>query len=150
VSYKEFDAGHRLGLDGNVVEYARTLYDKGLVLEALLIAHEYFEQQLNAAYYRMALPGRPRTAHKRFKDSLEALRSMSRLGEEEYDKLNEFNRLRNIISNRMLDFSLSLRGAKKGDLARAMDLVPDVEGIILTLKQKAAAGKSGKAGKQKK
>jgi hypothetical protein len=47
--------------------------------------------------------------------------------------LNEFNRLRNVNSHRALDEKLELRGAKKGDMAKVMDLAKECDAIIAKL-----------------
>jgi hypothetical protein len=47
--------------------------------------------------------------------------------------LNEFNRLRNTNANLILNFSLTLKGAKKGDMIKAMNLAFESEEIISRL-----------------
>jgi hypothetical protein len=70
------------------------------------------------------------------------------LREEDYAVLNEFNRLRNVNANQILDFSLTLRGAKKGDMEKAMNLAAESEQIVSRLSQEIAENKLRK-GKKK-
>jgi hypothetical protein len=54
---------------------------------------------------------------------------------DDYQVLREFNRLRNINANQILNFSLTLKGAKKGDMIKAMNLAEESEKIISDLQQ---------------
>lgn len=137
--YKYVDDGHRIGMIEDVMSHARKVFEQGLQLEAILLAHEYLEQKLNT-FYRHAY--RQDMIHRKFKQLIDILRSEGLLQEEDYAVLNEFNRLRNVNSNQILDFSLTLRGAKKGDMARAMDLATESDHIIFRLLQETTEKKS--------
>lgn len=136
--YKYVDDGHRIGMIEDVMSHARGVFDQGLQLEAILLAHEYLEQKLNALYKKAY---RQDTIHRRFKQLIDLLRSEGALQGDDYAALNEFNRLRNVNANQILDFSLTLRGAKKGDMEKAMNLASECEQIISKLSE---AGKSRK------
>ena len=105
VPYKDFDDGHRTGLD-DAMSHARQVFDQGLQLEAILLAHEYLEQRLNALH-------RHDTIHRKFKQVIDILRSQGMLEEQDYHTMNEFNRLRNVNSNQILDTALTLRGPRR-------------------------------------
>jgi hypothetical protein len=130
--YRDLDDGHRIGLDEGVISHAREVFDRGLQLEAILLAHEYLEQKLNALYRKVA-PGDTLMVHRKFKQLIDLFRSRRLLSDEDYAILNEFNRLRNINANQILDFSLTLAGAKKGDMAKAMNLAQECEEVILRM-----------------
>lgn len=142
VPYKYVIDEHRIGMIEEVLSHAREVFEQGLQLEAILLAHEYLEQKLNALY-RDAY-GRD-TIHRKYKQLIDLLLSEDVLREDDYVILNEFNRLRNVNANQILDFSLTLRGAKKGDMEKAMDLAEDSEQIISRLSQE----KMGKFGQRK-
>lgn len=131
--YKDMDDGHRIGLTADVMAHTQQVFEQGLQLEAILLAHEYLEQRLNALYKQ--------TVHRKFKQIIDAIQSEGRLSDEDYEVLNEFNRLRNVNSNQILNFSLTLRGAKKGDMMKAMNLAQESDQIISRLQ-----GKSRKKG----
>jgi hypothetical protein len=118
--YETTDNGHRIDITGNFIEHARSIYDQGLPLEALLLIHEYIEQRLNNMYW--SIEGRPNRVYRKFKPQIDLLFSRHLLSHAEYQDLNQFNHLKNTIAHQMLDFSLKLKGAKKGDVERAMDL----------------------------
>ncbi len=146
VPYKYVDDGHRIGIIEDVMSHARQVFEQGLQLEAILLAHEYLEQKLNALYAQAY--GRD-TIHRRFKQLADLLRSEGTLKEDDYATLNEFNRLRNVNANQILDFSLTLRGAKKGDMEKAMGLAAESEQIISRLSQELAEGKPRKGKKKR-
>lgn len=127
--------------------HAKQVFGQGLQLEAILLAHEYLEQKLNALYNK-ASPSEPHTIHRRFKQMLDLLRSRQILADEDYAVLNEFNRLRNVNSNQILNFSLTLQGAKKGDMEKAMSLAEESEQAIARLAQAVESKKSKKKGKK--
>ncbi|WP_148699475.1 hypothetical protein [Candidatus Nitrososphaera evergladensis] len=133
--YQDADEGHRILID-DVLAHCRQVFGQGLQLEAILLAHEYLEQRLNNFYKHGDVQ-----VHRKFKHIIDALHSNRHLSDEDYTVLNEFNRLRNINSHRALDDTLELRGAKKGDMARAMDLAQECDAIISRLPKKRAAGK---------
>lgn len=135
--YMDVDDGHRIGLGKDVISHAKGVFEQGLQLEAILLAHEYIEQRLNALY-RQAAPGDTLTAHRKFKQLIDLFRLRRLLAEEDYVVLNEFNRLRNVNANQILDFSLALAGAKKGDMIKAMNLAQECEDIISRLGQEPA------------
>ena len=133
--YKEIDGGHRISLaEEDVISHTKYIFEQGLQLEAILLAHEYLEQNLNALY-KQSFPREPQTTHRKFKQIIDLLKFQGLLTDENYSVLNEFNRLRNINSNRILDFSLTLRGAKKGDMVKAMSLAEECMQIIRSLFQ---------------
>jgi len=130
--YKDADDGHRICLAENVIVHAKLVFEQGLQLEAILLAHEYMEQRLNLIY-KQAMLADPPAVHKKFKQLIDLLRSKDLLADEDYEILNEFNRLRNVNSNKILNFSLTLQGAKKGDMIKAMNMVQRCEQIITSL-----------------
>ncbi len=133
--YEEIDDGHRISLaEEDVISHTKQIFEQGLQLEAILLAHEYLEQNLNALY-KQSVPTESQTIHRKFKQIIDLLRFRGLLTDEDYSVLNEFNRLRNINSNRILDFSLTLRGAKKGDMVKAMNLAEECIQIIMGLFQ---------------
>ncbi|MEO9295990.1 MAG: hypothetical protein ABI347_10390 [Nitrososphaera sp.] len=136
--YRDLDDGHRIGLDEGVISHAREVFKQGLQLEAILLAHEYLEQKLNALY-RQVTPGDTLMTHRKFKQLIDLLRSRRLLSDDDYAVLNEFNRLRNVNANQILDFSLTLAGAKKGDMAKAMSLAQECEGVILRMTEEEQA-----------
>lgn len=129
------------------MDHAKQVFGQGLQLEAILLAHEYLEQKLNALYNK-ASPSEPHTIHRKFKQILDLLRSKRVLADEDYATLNEFNRLRNVNSNQILNFSLTLQGAKKGDMEKAMSLAVESEQVITKLAQAVESKKSKKKGKK--
>ena len=131
----------------DVMDHAKQVFGQGLQLEAILLAHEYLEQKLNALYNK-ASPSEPHTIHRKFKQILDLLRSKHVLADEDYATLNEFNRLRNVNSNQILNFSLTLQGAKKGDMEKAMSLAQESEQVIAKLEQAVESKKSKKKGKK--
>lgn len=140
--YQDADEGHRILID-DVLAHCRQVFAQGLQLEAILLAHEYLEQRLNN-FYKHGGTTMP-SVHRKFKHVIDALHSGRHLSDEDYAVLNEFNRLRNVNSHRVLDGTLELRGAKKGDMARAMDLAQECDAIISRLpKKKSTAGKKRK------
>jgi S-adenosylmethionine:tRNA-ribosyltransferase-isomerase (queuine synthetase) len=146
--YKDIDDGHRIGLIEDVMPHAKQVFEQGLQLEAILLAHEYLEQRLNAFFMQVA-PSEPHTIHRRFKQIIDLLRSEELLAEEDFEVLNEFNRLRNVNSNQILNFSLTLRGAKKGDMIKAIDLAEESERVITRLSQELESRKSRKGKKKR-
>jgi len=145
VPYKYVDDGHRIGMIEDVISHVKEVFEHGLQLEAILIAHEYLEQKMNALYKQAY---RQDTIHRKFKQLIDMLASEGLLSGEDYSVLNEFNRLRNVNANQILDFSLTLRGAKKGDMIKAMNLAVESERIISRLSQETRERKSRK-GKKK-
>lgn len=133
VPYKDFDDGHRTGLD-DAMSHARQVFEQGLQLEAILLAHEYLEQRLNALH-------RHDTIHRKFKQVIDILRSQGMLEEQDYQTMNEFNRLRNVNSNQILDTALTLRGAKKGDIIKAMNLAYECDQAISRIKPRKKSRK---------
>lgn len=140
---------HRIGLLEDVMSHAKEVFEQGLQLEAILLVHEYLEQKLNSLFKQLAPDDNP-TIHRKFKQMIDVLRSEEMVSDEEYATLNEFNRLRNVNSNQILDFSLTLRGAKKGDMIKAMNLAAESEQVILRLFQEAEEEDSSKQSKKKK
>jgi hypothetical protein len=134
VPYKYVDDGHRIGMIEDVMSHAKEVFENGLQLEAILIAHEYLEQKLNVLYKKAY--GQD-TIHRKFKQLIDLLASDGLVQAEDYAILNEFNRLRNVNANQILDFSLTLRGAKKGDMVKAMNLAAESEQIVSRLAQEA-------------
>jgi hypothetical protein len=123
--YRDSDEGHRILID-QVQIHCKNVFDQGLQLEAILLAHEYLEQKLNN-FYRHE---KDMQVHRKFKHIIDALHSDHRLSEDDYAVLNEFHRLRNVNAHRMLDDTLELRGAKKGDLVKAIELAQESYAII--------------------
>lgn len=146
--YKDIDDGHRMGLTEDVMAHAKQVFEQGLQLEAILLAHEYLEQRLNA-FYRQAVPSEPHTIHRKFKQLIDLLRSEEVLAEEDYEALNEFNRLRNVNSNQILNFSLTLQGAKKGDMIKAMELAVVSEQVISRLSEELEESRKSRKGRKK-
>jgi len=148
--YKHIDDGHRIGLteETSVIPHAKQVFDQGLQLEAILLAHEYLEQRLNALFIQV-VHSEPHTIHRKFKQIIDLLRSEEVLAEEDYEVLNEFNRLRNVNSNQILNFSLTLRGAKKGDMIKAIELAEESERVITRLFQELESRKSRKGKKKR-
>jgi len=142
--YRDIDDGHRIGLTEDVMNHVKQVFDQGLQLEAILLAHEYLEQRLNALYRQTAQSD---TIHRKFKQLIDLLRSEV-LPEEDYEVLNEFNRLRNVNSNQILNFSLTLQGAKKGDMIKAMELAAVSEQVISRLFEGLESKKSRKSRKK--
>jgi hypothetical protein len=140
--YKDADDGHRVTLADNVMHHARDVFEKGLQLEAILLAHEYLEQKLNALYRQAA--GDQQTVHRQFKQVIDMLASANLVSAVDYQVLNEFNRLRNINANQILNFSLTMKGAKKGDMIKAINLADESERIISNLRQNIESRKSRK------
>jgi hypothetical protein len=128
--YRDSQDGHRVFLD-DTLAHCRQIFDQGMQLEAMLVAHEYLEQKLNN-FYRPKGPKGP-IVRRKFKNIIDILLADRHISENDYAVLNEFNRLRNVNSHRMLDEKLELRGAKKGDMAKAMDLAKDCDEIIAKL-----------------
>lgn len=135
--YRDLDDSHRIGLTEDVISHSMQVFEQGLQLEAILLAHEYLEQKLNALHRQVA-PGDTLTAHRKFKQLIDLLHLRRLLADEDYAVLNEFNRLRNVNANQILDFSLTLQGAKKGDMIKAMNLAQECEGIISRLGRELA------------
>ena len=146
--YKDMDDGHRIGLAEDVMPHAKQVFEQGLQLEAIFLAHEHLEQRLNAFFMQVA-PSEPHTIHRKFKSIIDLLRSEEVLAEEDYEVLNEFNRLRNVNSNQILNFSLTLRGAKKGDMIKAMDLAEESERVISRLSKELEESRKSRKGKKK-
>lgn len=122
--YIDLDDGHRTGID-DVMRHALSVFEQGLQLEAILLAHEYLEQRLNSLYYMKTAHD---NVHRKFKQVIDQLRARGLLAEGDYAVLNEFNRLRNVNSNQILNPDLTLKGAKKGDMAKAMSSQPSASG----------------------
>ncbi len=137
--YQDADKGHRIMID-DVLAHCKQVFDQGLQLEAILLAHEYLEQRLNNFYKHRNRP----SVHRKFKNIIDVLHSGQHLSEQDYAVLNEFNRLRNVTSHRALDNTLELRGAKKGDMERAMDLAQQSDMIISILSNNRATHKKRK------
>ncbi len=131
--YEDTDDGHRITLTEDVIPHAKDLFEKGLQLEAILLAHEYLEQKLNALV-RHTDEDR-HTFHRQFKQVIDVLASANLVSADDYQVLKEFNRLRNINANQILNFSLTMKGAKKGDMIKAMNLAEESEKIISNLQQ---------------
>ena len=146
--YQDADDGHRAVISGDVMAHARQVFDSGLQLEAILLAHEFLEQRLNQFHNGVVRAGTP-TVHRKFKNLIDILASAEILTDEDYAVLNEFNRLRNVNSNLVLNSSLTLRGAKKGDIARAMSLAEESEKIISRLSDQVGSQKPRKKSKKK-
>jgi hypothetical protein len=131
--YNDADDGHRIALNEDVIPHAKDLFGKGLQLEAILLAHEYLEQKLNALYRQTS--GDKHTIHRQFNQVIGMLVSANLVSADDYQVLREFNRLRNINANQILNFSLTMKGAKKGDMIKAMNLAEESERIISGLHQ---------------
>src|SRR5262245_24022230 len=146
--YQDADDGHRIVIIGDAMAHARQVFDSGLQLEAILFAHEFLEQMLNHFHNSVASAGTP-LVHRKFKNLIDTLASAEILTDGDYAVLNEFNRLRNINSNLVLNSSLTLRGAKKGDMSKAMSLAEESEKIIARLSDQVGTQKSRKKSKKK-
>lgn len=146
--YRDLAGGHRIGFQdgGDVMSHARGVFEQGLQLEAILLAHEHLEQRLNAAYRRRFSPAD--TIYRRYKQLIDIFRSQGMLSEQDYLALNEFNRLRNVNSNQILNPSLTLRGAKKGDMEKTMALAQECDHVVTGLLE-AAGSQKKKGGKKK-
>lgn len=144
--YKYVDDGHRIGMIEDVMSHVKEVFENGLQLEAILIAHEYLEQKLNALYKKAY--GQD-TIHRKFKQLIDVLAADGMLRAEDHAVLNEFNRLRNVNANQILDFSLTLRGAKKGYMVKAMNLAAESEQIVARLSQEAGNKKPRKGKKSR-
>jgi hypothetical protein len=131
--YEDAESGHRITLTDNVLTHARDVFERGLQLEAILLAHEYLEQKLNALYRQT--DGDKHTIHRQFKQVIDMLVSINLVSADDYEVLKEFNRLRNVNANQILNFSLTMKGAKKGDMIKAMNLAEESERIISSLQQ---------------
>lgn len=129
--YEDTDGGHRFALR-DVIVHARAVFEQGFKLEAVLLAHEYLEQKLNLLYRQLA-PQDAQTIHRKFKNLIDMLAAADAITTDDYEVLNEFNRLRNVNSNLILNSSLMLAGAKKGDISKNMDLAETSETIISRL-----------------
>lgn len=129
--YQETDDGHRIVLT-EIMGHCGEVFEKGFQLEAILLVHEYLEHKLNQLYYKTS-SSVPQTVHRKFKNLIDMLVTSQLLDDADYAVLNEFNRLRNIDSNLILNVSLTLKGAKKGDMMRAMTLAYESEQIISRL-----------------
>lgn len=146
--YRDTDDGHRIALTEDIMDHVKDVFEKGYQLEAILLVHEYLELQLNQLYSQMN-PSDPRTVHRKFKNSLDLLASTRILADEDYATLNEFNKLRNTNANLILNFSLTLKGAKKGDMIKTMNLAYESEQIISRLFNEVEAKRSHKKQKKK-
>lgn len=130
--YRDTADGHRTALTEDIMHHVKDVFEKGFQLEAILLVHEYLELQLNHLYSQVK-PSDPRTIHRQFKNSIDMLASAKLLANDDYATLKEFNRLRNVNANLILNFSLTLKGAKKGDMIKTMDLAYESEQIIARL-----------------
>ena len=130
--YQETGDNHRIMLTEDIMEHSRDVFEKGFQLEAVLLVHEYLEHRLNQLYNKTSQSVQ-QTVHRKFKNLIDMLVSSKLLGDEDYSVLNEFNRLRNVNANLILNVSLTLKGAKKGDMMRAMNLAYETEQIISKL-----------------
>jgi hypothetical protein len=146
--YADTDGGHRIALTDKVLDHAKDAFEKGYQLEAILLVHEYLEQELNHLY-NQTNPSDPRTMHRKFKNMIDALASAGQISDEDYATMNEFNRLRNVNANLILNLSLTLRGAKKGDMIKAMNMAYESEQIITKLLREAEEKRSRKKQKRK-
>ncbi len=144
--YEDAADGHRITLADNVMAHARDVFERGLQLEAILLAHEYLEQKLNALYRQTA--GDKHTIHRQFKQVIDMLVSANLVSADDYQVLKEFNRLRNTNANQILNFSLTMKGAKKGDMIKAMNLADESEKIIADLQRGIESRKSPKKRKK--
>ena len=145
--YRDTDDGHRIALTEDIMNHVKDVFEKGFQLEAILLVHEYLEQQLNQLYSQ-ANPSDHRTIHRKFKSSIDLLYSDKLLSDEDYATLNEFNKLRNVNANLILNFSLTLKGAKKGDMIKAINLAYESEQILAQLFAKVEARRSKKQRKK--
>ena len=84
MSYKYVDDGHRIGLIEDVISHAKQVFEQGLQLEAILLAHEYLEQKLNSLYKQIASGSQHTTIHRKFKQLIDLLRSEGLLEDEDY------------------------------------------------------------------
>ena len=130
--YRDTDDGHRVALTEDIMHHVKEVFEKGYQLEAILLVHEYLEHQLNQLY-NQANPSDPRTIHRQFKNLIDMLASAKLLTDDDYTTLKDFNRLRNINANLILNFSLTLKGAKKGDMIKTINLAYESEQIIARL-----------------
>jgi hypothetical protein len=146
--YRDTEDGHRIALTEDIMDHVRDVFEKGFQLEAILLVHEYLEQQLNHLYSQ-ANPSDSNSVHRKFKNSVDLLASTKLLSDEDYAVLNEFNRLRNINANLILNFSLTLKGAKKGDMIKAVNLAYESEQIIARLFNEVEKRKSNKKQRKK-
>ena len=146
--YRDTDDGHRIALTEDIMHHVKDVFEKGLQLEAILLVHEYLEQQLNQLYSQVN-PSDPRTVHRKFKNSIDMLAAKKLLIDDDYATLNEFNRLRNINANLILNFSLTLKGAKKGDMIKTINLAYESEQIIARLFNEVEARKQHKKQRKK-
>jgi hypothetical protein len=146
--YQDAKDGHRI-LITDILPHCRQVFDQGLQLEAILLAHEYLEQRLNN-YYKGSIEQQWRdqqpSVHRKFKNIIDLLHFEGHISEEDYMVLNEFNHLRNINAHKILDTTLELCGAKKGDMARAIDLAQKCDELISS---KLLIGGSQKKNKKK-
>lgn len=145
--YRETDDGHRIALTEDIMIHVKDVFEKGYQLEAILLVHEYLEQQLNQLYGQ-ANPSDSRTIHRKFKNSIDLLYSDRILSDEDYATLNEFNKLRNVNANLILNFSLTLKGAKKGDMVKTINLAYESEQILAQLFAKVETRRSKKQRKK--
>lgn len=145
--YKDADDGHRITLTDSVLPHAKDVFGKGFQLEAILLAHEYLEQKLNALYRQTA--GDKHAVHRQFKQVIDMLASSNLVSAGDHQVLKEFNRLRNINANQILNFSLTMKGAKKGDMIKAMNLADESEKIISNLQWDIESRKLSKKQRKK-
>jgi hypothetical protein len=146
--YRDTDDGHRIALTEDIMDHVKDIFEKGFQLEAILLIHEYLEQQLNQLYVRLN-PSDHRIVHRQFKNLIDSLAGEKVLADEDYAVLNEFNRLRNTNANLILNFSLTLKGAKKGDMIKAVNLAFESEEIISRLFNELEIRKSAKKQRKK-
>ena len=146
--YRDTDDGHRIALTEDIMDHVKDIFEKGFQLEAILLIHEYLEQQLNQLHGQLNASDH-RVVHRQFKNLIDLLASEKALTDEDYAILNEFNRLRNTNANLILNFSLTLKGAKKGDMIKAMNLAFESEEIISRLFNEVETRKSGKKQRKK-
>ena len=146
--YRDTDDGHRIALTEDIMVHVKDIFEKGFQLAAILLIHEYLEQQLNQLYVRLN-PSDHRIVHRQFKNLIDSLPAGKVLANDDYAVLNEFNRLRNTNANLILNFSLTLKGAKKGDMIKAMNLAFESEEIIARLFNEVETRKPGKKQRKK-
>jgi hypothetical protein len=146
--YRDTDDGHRIALTEDIMGHVKDVFEKGFQLEAILLIHEYLELQLNHLYGQVN-PSDPRTVHRKFKNSIDMIASAKILSDDDYATLNEFNRLRNVNANLILNFSLTLKGAKKGDMIKTMNLGYESERIMARLFNEVETRKSHKKQRKK-
>jgi hypothetical protein len=113
------------------MEHAKDVFEKGFQLEAILLIHEHLEQKLNRLYGQLTSDSP--AIHRKFKNLIDQLISAQLINDDDYAILNEFNRLRNVNSNLILNSSLTLKGAKIGDMMRAMNLGYESDQLISRL-----------------